>query len=131
MKWSDADFCSRVKTHAKRLGLTIEEVMTRAGLTEDLLRKKPAVGRNISSIFQIAEALDVNPAELMGLAAKRSSAFIVAQHIVAQFNLLQDDARSPSELDVEKITAAVIAALRDFDPPRTRRAKATKAETGG
>jgi transcriptional regulator with XRE-family HTH domain len=129
MKWSDADFCSRVKAHAKRLGLTIEEVMTRAGLTEDLLRRKPAVGRNFSSIFQIAEALDVNPAELMGLTPKRSSAFIVAQHIVAQFNMLQESAAP--ELDIENITAAVITALREFDPPKTRREKATKAKTAG
>jgi transcriptional regulator with XRE-family HTH domain len=129
MKWSDADFCSRVKAHAKRLGLTIEEVMTRAGLTEDLLRRKPAVGRNISSIFQIAEALDVNPAELMGLTPKRSSAFIVAQHIVAQFNMLQES--TAPELDIENITAAVITALREFDPPKTRREKATKAKTAG
>lgn len=108
--------------------------MTRAGLTEDLLRRKPAVGRNISSIFQIAEALDdVNPAVLMGLelpAPVERSAHIVAQHIVANFNLLQDG-RGLSTLDVEKITAAVIAALREYDPPKTRRAKATKAETTG
>lgn len=133
MKWSDEDFCARVKARAKRLGLTLEEVMTRAGLTEDPLRRKPAVGRNISSIFQIAEALDdVNPAVLMGLelpAPVERSAHIVAQHIVANFQLLQADGLS--RLDIEKITAAVIAALREYDPPKTRRAKATKAETTG
>ena len=106
--------------------------MTRARLTEDLLRRKPAVGRNISSIFQIAEALDdVNPAVLMGLElpAVEHSAHIVAQHIVANFQLPQADGLS--RLDIEKITAAVIAALREYDPPKTRRAKATKAETTG
>ena len=67
MKWSEKDFRARVKMHAARRGLTITEVLKRAGVTEDYLRHPPEGGRNISAILKIAEVLTVNPAELMGL----------------------------------------------------------------
>jgi hypothetical protein len=119
-KWSDEDFCLRVKAHAERLGLTITELMSRAGLTEDYLRRPPEYGRNIAGILKIAEAIGVNPAELMGLEASPAelrSAVTIA-HIVAQqhFNLVRTNGDA-LVIDIEKIVAATLAALKEYKPP--------------
>jgi hypothetical protein len=67
MRWDDEAFRGRIKAHAARLGLTLTEVMSRAELTEDYLRRVPDHGRNVAAIYKIAEVLGVHPAELMGL----------------------------------------------------------------
>jgi len=66
--WDDAGFIRRVREEARKLGLSLNEVYRRAGLTKDYLGKQPQGGRNVLAIQKIAAVLGVEPAYLMGFA---------------------------------------------------------------
>ena len=128
MKWSEKDFRARVKMHAARRGLTITEVLKRAGVTEDYLRHPPEGGRNISAILKIAEVLTVNPAELMGLELsheERRSTMMVGQVI----NIMRANGNYLGKSEIEQIVVAVMAALKQYDIPAAKHPKPAAARS--
>lgn len=113
MKWIDGAFCDRVKARAEQLGLTIAQAMDRCGLTEDYLRRKPDKGRNIAAVLQIAEGLDMDPAELMGLvqpSPRRRTMIRIAHIVTCHINLMR--ANGGGTVDVEHVVAAALAELK-------------------
>src|SRR5262245_6575505 len=66
-QWDDAAFIRRVQTLATRKNLTLREVCRRAKLAPDLLNKTPRLSRTVASVYKIAQALDADPAELLGI----------------------------------------------------------------
>lgn len=101
--------------------MTMTELLKRAGLTEDYLRHPPEGGRNIAGILRIAEVLDVNPAELMGLemsSPERRSMTMIA-HVMAHVHLtiMRANGHGGAPTDVEKIILAVMTALKEQDAP--------------
>lgn len=120
MEWSESNFRIRVEKHARRAGLTLTDVLTRAGLTEDYLRHKPAKGRNVAGIYAIAEVLEISPAALMGfelLGLDQRSALLVA-NVVKHLNLNIIG----SDIAPEQIALALSDALKQHSP-KPRRAK--------
>lgn len=67
VEWSDAEFRARVEHHATRQGLVLSEVLRRAELGTAYFQKPPKDGRNIGGVLKIADVLDVDPIELLGL----------------------------------------------------------------
>lgn len=141
MKWSEKDFQERVRAFARRRGITLTALLQRAGVTEDYLRHPPEVGRNIAGILKIAEALDVPPAELMGLElsnTERRSTMMIA-HIMAHlhFNGLPLSRSGNSAAEIQAIVAAVMGALKQYEntspraearPPKVKPAQPKRAE---
>jgi transcriptional regulator with XRE-family HTH domain len=68
--WDDAGFIRRVNQEADKLGVSLNEVCRRAGLSKDYLGKTPQGGRNVLSIQKLAAVLGVEPAYLMGFATE-------------------------------------------------------------
>src|SRR4051794_33857509 len=65
LAWDDDAFRARTASIVKRQGRTLEEVCQTAGLAHDTLNKRVSKGRNISTIFALANALHVDPGTLM------------------------------------------------------------------
>src|SRR4051812_34435566 len=68
--WDDAGFIRRVNQEADKLGVSLNEVCRRAGLSKDYLGKTPQGGRNVLSIQKLAAVLGVEPAYLMGFSTQ-------------------------------------------------------------
>jgi transcriptional regulator with XRE-family HTH domain len=68
--WDDAGFIRRVNQEADKLGVSLNEVCRRAGLSKDYLGKTPQGGRNVLSIQKLAAVLGVEPAYLMDFATE-------------------------------------------------------------
>lgn len=130
MMWVDEDFCERVKARAEQLGLTITQAMDRCGLTEDYLRRKPDKGRNIAAVLKIAQGLDMDPAELMGLplAPRRRTVIRIAHIMTCHINLMRSN--GDGVIDVEQVVAATLAALKQ-PPTKAPSPKRSKLKAPG
>jgi transcriptional regulator with XRE-family HTH domain len=65
--WSDEKFRARVTARAAELGLSLKEVLARAGVAEDYLRRKPGKqGRGVLNIEAIARACNWTIAQALG-----------------------------------------------------------------
>lgn len=68
-EWSEDAFQDRVKRRVIELGQSESALLRAAGVSEDLIRKRPGVARRMDSICAIARALDWTLAEAIGVQA--------------------------------------------------------------
>ena len=112
MLWSEDDFRKRVEARALELGKSLARVQREAGVAEEYLRKVPRHGRNVAGIFKIANALDINPAELMGLGKMADEVtldFIAVQQraLLAEMRLMRSEMTEIRD-DVRVLTSMAI-----------------------
>ena len=67
MAWSEAAFKERIAARAKQLGISLTQLLAKAGLAHDILDKKPASGRRVDTLEKLADACNWSLAEVMGL----------------------------------------------------------------
>jgi transcriptional regulator with XRE-family HTH domain len=126
--WSDVEFCHRVAERAQAIGVSVAEACTRAGLAADYLKKVPTEGRNIGSILRLAQALDIEPAILIGLRPtielEGRRALVVANLTALVAAAMAHVSVTPLDIDVEELTKTLVKIIRD--PPVNGRVKAKK-----
>ena len=67
MSWSDAEFCARVVRRCEEVGRSQRAVLKEAQCAHDYLQTNPQHGRRIDRIVRIAEVLNTDLAQILGL----------------------------------------------------------------
>jgi hypothetical protein len=88
MSWSDEEFRARVAARAAELGMSLTELLEKAGVSREMFYKVPLTGRRIDTIEKIGEACSWTLAEVMGLEERptvemMAMAFASAQRVMA------------------------------------------------
>ena len=65
--WSDEAFCERVQRRCAELGKSQRWLLKEANCAHDYLQTNPTHGRRIDRIARIAEVLDVDLGQMLGL----------------------------------------------------------------
>jgi transcriptional regulator with XRE-family HTH domain len=129
--WDDAGFIRRVNQEADKLGLSLNEVCRRAGLSKDYLGKTPQGGRNVLSIQKLAAVLGVEPAYLMGFATEvpptreetQLQALGLAANIAAHVYLVlncQQTPKLPDGIDKNQLVDLITQLLTPPNRPRSK-----------
>jgi transcriptional regulator with XRE-family HTH domain len=134
--WDDAGFIRRVNQEADKLGVSLNEVCRRAGLSKDYLGKTPQGGRNVLSIQKLAAVLGVEPAYLMGFATEvhikpnpptreetQLQALGLAANIAAHVYLVlncQQTPKLPDGIDKNQLVDLITQLLTPPNRPRSK-----------
>jgi transcriptional regulator with XRE-family HTH domain len=126
--WSDEEFRARVAARAAELGMSLTELLEKAGVSREVFYKVPTTGRRIDTIEKIAEACGWTLGEVMGLEERpaveiMAAAFASAQRVMAG---LPNWARTEA-LFVEALTYLYEEAMGERRRLRQRSAEDLKA----
>lgn len=67
IEWSEADFQKRIKKRLDEIGKSAAGALAEKGYSVDLIRQRAKDGRRMDTIVKIADALDWNLAEAIGV----------------------------------------------------------------
>jgi len=104
--WDDDAFVERCRIVALERGWTLHALCGRAGVARDYLGKTPSTGRNLASIYKIANTLGVPMSWLLGFDDEIDRAARIAG-IVAKTTFSQIYKSPITEADIKIVTAAV------------------------
>lgn len=127
LSWDDDAFRARVATIIKKQGRSPDEVCLAAGLGHDTLMKPVRKGRNISTIYALANALHVDPTVLISgtngavgpADANLDSASLrrlaLVAHVAAHLYVSLGEGVRPPSIEIERVMR-VITSLIDPAP---------------